>query len=97
MRVTTAKYGDVYIRWQYDDKMNPSITKAFLERKIGEKNKEVIKEVTVKKYHLDGPSKESARKFALDKLIRQCFSRKSNDEYTDIKNIWNNYLNRKQK
>ena len=46
MRVTTAKYGDVYIRWQYDDKMNPSITKAFLERKIGEKNKEVIKEVT---------------------------------------------------
>ncbi len=93
MKVGTIKYGNVLIRWQYDDKNNPLVTKAFLERKIGENEKEVIKEVTVKRYHKDSCSKGVARKAALAKLVKESFTKELNDMQDRVA-IWDAYNKR---
>lgn len=99
MKVVTSKYGDVFIRWQYTRSQDitspdtPVITKAFLERKIGEKEKEVIKEVSVKKHPKETNNKQLARRYALLALVQNSFTREGQD-LLDRKNIWAAYGSR---
>ena len=87
MKVVTNKYGDIHIRWQYDNKQNPLVTKAILE-----KNREIIKEVSVKRHYKDINNKDLARKFSLDKLLKEEFS--GHENLGDRKEIWDTYLTR---
>ena len=93
MKVETVKYGEVNIRWQYDKKDNPIVTKAFLEQSTGTE-KTVLKEIAVKRRYSDIHNKDLARKFSLEKLIKESFSR--NDDFGDRKEIWEAYKNRKK-
>ena len=87
MRVTTNKYGNIHIRWQYDNRQNPLVTKAILE-----KDKEIIKEVSIKRHHKDISNKDLARKFSLDKLLKEEFS--GHENFLDRREIWDTYLTR---
>lgn len=87
MLVKTQKYGNVKIRWQYDNKNNATLTKAFIE-----KDKEIIKQIEVRRHPKDQHNKELARKFALTKLVKESFSR--TEDLFDRKEVWNAYRNR---
>lgn len=89
MKITTNKHGDCHLRWQYDNKENPLQTKLFLEK---DRNT-VIKEISVKKHHSDKNDKNLARKFSLNKLLKEEFDGKDNKADRII--IWDTYLNRK--
>lgn len=88
MKLTTQKYGEVTVRWQYNIKERKrDVTKAFLE-----KDKKVLLEVSVKKHPVDKYDKESARKYALTKLVQEAFSR--SEDLSDRKEVWNAYQHR---
>jgi len=91
MKLTTNKYGEISIRWQYERGDNPVVTKAFLEQG-SEPEKKVLKEVTIKRRYADKPNKELARKFSLEKLVKESFSRQA--DFNDRLNIWKSYKNR---
>lgn len=93
MKIETNKYGLVSIRWEYDKGENPVKTKAFLERKVeGSKDKEIIKEVVVKRRYADKHDKQLARKYSLEKLVQQSFSRHT--ELEDRVKVWDAFKNR---
>lgn len=103
MKVLTNKFGEVSVRWQYvrpdtNPKLDKTIinkdnlTTAFLEQGVG-KDKKIIKQATVKKSPKDLDNKESARKFALRRLVEETFSRK--EDLSDRSKIWEAYNTRK--
>lgn len=98
MKVTTNRYGEVRIRWQYNmTDGDRDITKAFLEKKlIDKKDSEILVEVSVKRKPSERYSKEKARYFALSKLIQTSFDRK-NGGLKDRKEIWDAFNTRSLK
>jgi hypothetical protein len=76
MKVTTNKYGEIRIRWQYNlTNGDRDVTKAFLEQKVNPKEDAVlIKEVSVMRKPSEKYDKEKARAFALGKLLKESFS-----------------------
>jgi len=91
MKTITKKYGEVSVRWRYDKGDNPVVTKAFLETGTGN-NKEIVKEVQIKRRYADVHNKEQARKFSLEKLVKESFSRHA--DFEDRVKIWEAYKNR---
>lgn len=90
MKVTTNKYGNVVIRWQYGiTNGDRDVTKAFLEKKVG-KESEILREVSVVRNPKEHNDKLVARKFALGKLIKESFSRDAED-LQDRKTVWETY------
>lgn len=94
MKITTNKYGEIIIRWQYDRGDNPVETKAFLEKGMG-KEKAILKEISIKRRYADKHNKELARKFSLEKLVKHCFDRVV--DFEDRLTVWNIYKNRLKK
>lgn len=91
MKLTTSKYGNISIRWQYDQRDNPVVTKAFLEKGEG-KEKVTLKEIAIKRRYSEVHNKELARKFSLEKLVKHCFDRQT--DFEDRVAIWDAYKNR---
>ena len=92
MKIVTNKYGKVFIRWQYNiTDGDRDITKAFLEKHSEDnKEKEVIKEISVYRHPKEKYDKLVAREFALAKLVRESFTRKDSD-LIDRALVWNTY------
>lgn len=89
MKITTNKYGEVSIRWEYNlTNGDRDVTKAYLEKRV-EKDKEVIKEVSVMRRPNEPYDKNKAKEFALGKLVRESFLRA--DELGDRKEVWSVY------
>lgn len=91
MKFTTNKYGDVSVRWQYENADNPVWTKAFLEQGEG-KDKVTIREVTIKRRYAEKHDKELARKFSLEKLVKSSFDRRN--DLQDRLTVWDAYKKR---
>lgn len=79
MKVITQKYGEIFIRWEYDKSKDPVTTKAILEKKI-ENGKETIREVVVKRRYSEKYDKIKGREISLTKLIKESFDRHMNLE-----------------
>lgn len=90
MKITTKKYGDVFVRWQYNLKENGrDITKAFLEVKDG-RNSMVLKEIFVQRKPSEKYVKQLAREFAFRRLLQESFSREGTD-LQDRQSAWTTF------
>lgn len=74
------------LSFKYDDRVKSTVTTVIIKR-----DKEVVAEESVTKYHKDSPNKEATQKLAITKVLKNNFDKQ------ERKQIWDCYLNRKLK